>query len=659
MGTQFLGLVLREGKTDGDNSRGYEPDRPERERVGTLTPATNTDSSPVARSSRQAVMAPISCGPVRWNRTTRLALAALVVLWAGLFSATWASWGSLTVDCGREMYVAAALAKGQTLYRDVWYLYGPLAPYLNGFLFRLLGIRLEVLYWAGSLSALVSAIFLYLAGMRLCSWLAGWTAAAVVLIQAFGHSIFCFPLPYAFASVYGCLAACALLWLGLRSVESGGRGWVFAAGIAAAVALLLKLEYGVACYVFLFLLIAARSVRRKSGRLLLFDFIAVLPGIMACALVIAWMISLRGVDFITQENIMSWPTAYFMRTYGKYWLEVTGMSVTPSMLLGALRPMALLAAFVLLFRWGVPRLPGAERWVFPVSVALIALVTPLAALSQDFVSSGIETVLHAIFFPPEMVLLIALAACATGWPLWRRNLLNSAIPTALLLVFSCLLAFRLLFRMYPRGYSIYYNGPVVLSYLLLGRQLVPATGRWSHFRPRWELLLCFGCLTVVSATVVRNMRSTADWVPLKTEHGTIRVPQKTAAAYSLALAFMKQRADQGEYVLSVPEDTSLYFLSGTESPSRIFMFTPGVLAPGKMTEELIRELEGKRVRYLLWSNRKFPEYGVPIFGKDYDQVFGDYLRAHYLPLRSLTPDDSDTKSWSAVIWERVPRGEPR
>ena len=89
------------------------------------------------------------------------------------------------------------------------------------------------------------------------------------------------------------------------------------------------------------------------------------------------------------------------------------------------------------------------------------------------------------------------------------------------------------------------------------------------------------------------------------------------------------------------------------------MFTPGVLAPGKMTEELIREPEGKRVRYLLWSNREFPEYGVPVFGKDYDQVFGDYLRAHYLPLRSLTPDESDTESWSAVIWERVPRGEPR
>ena len=91
-GTQFLGPVLREGKTDGDNSR-------------------------VARSSRHAVIAPISCAPVPWNRTTRLALAALVVLWAGLFSETWASWGNLTVDCGREMYVASEAGVPNRVYR--------------------------------------------------------------------------------------------------------------------------------------------------------------------------------------------------------------------------------------------------------------------------------------------------------------------------------------------------------------------------------------------------------------------------------------------------------------------------------------------------------------------------------------------------------------
>src|SRR5216684_7124167 len=143
--------------------------------------------------------------PARWNLTNAGGLLALIIIWAASLYATWATWGSLTVDSGREMYVAAVLSEGKMLYRDVWFLNGPAAPYLNGFLFRLFGVHLNVLYWAGALSALGSAIFLYLTGLRLSSWYLGWTAGAILLLQAFQPSLFCFPLPYAFATVYGCL----------------------------------------------------------------------------------------------------------------------------------------------------------------------------------------------------------------------------------------------------------------------------------------------------------------------------------------------------------------------------------------------------------------------------------------------------------------------
>src|SRR5580658_3080469 len=111
--------------------------------------------------------------PVPWNRTTTLALVALVGLWAVKVYSTWAAWGDLTIDSGHEMYVPALLAEGKVLYRDAWFSYGPASAYVNGYLFRLFGVHLNVLFWAGCLSALGSAIFLYLAGMRLSSWLVG------------------------------------------------------------------------------------------------------------------------------------------------------------------------------------------------------------------------------------------------------------------------------------------------------------------------------------------------------------------------------------------------------------------------------------------------------------------------------------------------------
>ena len=95
------------------------------------------------------VFSELSGPEVPWNRTTVVALAVLGVLWALLMYSTWATWGELTADCGREMYVPAVLSEGKMLYRDVWFLNGPAAPYFNSVLFRLFGVNLNVLYWAG------------------------------------------------------------------------------------------------------------------------------------------------------------------------------------------------------------------------------------------------------------------------------------------------------------------------------------------------------------------------------------------------------------------------------------------------------------------------------------------------------------------------------
>jgi len=202
--------------------------------------------------------------PAPWNLKTLGGLLALVVIWAAWMYATWAHWGNLTVDSGREMYVAGEVAAGKLLYRDVWYHFGPVSPYFNGFLFRLFGVHLNVLYWAGSLSSLGSAILLYLTGMRLSSWLAGWTAAAVVVIQAFHPSMFSFPLPYSFASVYGCFVSCLFVWFAVCASTSGSKWRIFGAGMASPVATLLKPEFGVACCICLMLAIAARGFQLRS-----------------------------------------------------------------------------------------------------------------------------------------------------------------------------------------------------------------------------------------------------------------------------------------------------------------------------------------------------------------------------------------------------------
>src|SRR5258708_26123373 len=89
---------------------------------------------------------------------------------------------------------------------------------------------------------------------------------------------------------------------------------------AAAAAMLLMLEFGTACYAALGMMIAACGLRQQSWKIVLKDFAAVLPGLLLCAAVIGWMVSLAGAQLITQENFISWTTSYFIKTCGKFWL---------------------------------------------------------------------------------------------------------------------------------------------------------------------------------------------------------------------------------------------------------------------------------------------------------------------------------------------------
>jgi hypothetical protein len=588
---------------------------------------------PVAHvSRRQFIIRPYAIG-----------LLGLAALWTWQLYATWGTWGNLTIDSGREMYVPAVLAEGRTLYRDVWFPYPPAAPYFNSWLYRLFGTHLNTLYWAGCLSALGSAVFLYLIGVHLSVSRIGWTAGAVLLLEAFSSSLFSFPLPYSFATVYGCLTACAFGWVALKTLESTGWYWMFVAGGLAAIAQLLKPEFGFALYITLGLLVALRGFR--SGRMtsVFRDIVAISPGIVLCVLTAGWMISIGGVDFITQENLAGWPTSYFMKTYGRSWLAVTGAALSIGALDQALArgvfPATILLGLSSVFRW-----TQRNTWSILIRIAVFLGAFAYAAL---FLKLKPHELVGALSFPKEMAFYVALAAAA-GWVRFcvRPGERDVAIP--MLLTFACLVASRVFFQMRSDEYAIYYNGPVVLSYLLVVSAVIPKPPRPRYAATLVELVICVMCLGVIAQAHLAWPRK--GLVPLSTRRGTMWVYKSLAESHGLAIAFMQAKAAEGEYVLSIPEDTSLYFLSETHCPTRVYQFVPGVVAPGKMTMDTLREIERKHVRYLLWSNRRFDEYGVSVFGRDFDQDLGAYFTSHYRRVGPVAPNHR----WRADVWERRP-----
>ena len=93
-------------------------------------------------------------------RTAIVAVAITLAWW------TWAPWGDVQIDCGRELYVPTQITHGKVLYRDIWYQYGPLEPYLAALLVVLFGQYLNVFYLFGLAMAIASALLFFEIGLN-------------------------------------------------------------------------------------------------------------------------------------------------------------------------------------------------------------------------------------------------------------------------------------------------------------------------------------------------------------------------------------------------------------------------------------------------------------------------------------------------------------
>jgi phosphate/sulfate permease len=108
------------------------------------------------------------------------------------------------------------ILRGKLLYRDLWYPYGPLEPYLAAALLWVFGQHLSVFYLFGLTLAIACALLSFNIGKILAGRAVGLTVAAVVLLQGFQGSIFNYIFPYAYAATLGLMLALLCMLLALR-----------------------------------------------------------------------------------------------------------------------------------------------------------------------------------------------------------------------------------------------------------------------------------------------------------------------------------------------------------------------------------------------------------------------------------------------------------
>jgi hypothetical protein len=550
--------------------------------------------------------------------------AVFVLLWA----ATFKRWVLPFEDSGREMHTAWRLAAGETLYRDVGYSYGPLAPLLDAGLLRLFGKSLDVLVAWRTAVAMVGVEALRRLARRLAADGASASAATAFAVAACAFGIGgSWPFPYSVAALLGTV----LTWASAgRALSSDGPRASAAAGLLAGLAAACKVEFVPGALAALFLALLARRPRREIAGAL-----AVAAGVAGLAYGLP--VARFGAALVARQGFL------IALHVPEPWRRVYERSV----LFGGMSRADFLHG-------------GFFEVVFPSAVFLLAL----------FLLLRTRVAQNRAMAP---VLFILTAAGGLAWP--RNDALHTLLLVALG-VSAAVLASSLV-RL-GRGDRSGCEGAAIAAAAL------PAVLRQPFFlrNPVYgafsaPLALVLALAWVSRRTVARRaflaavLGLSAAQAAQRVE-GIARVPMvftRLPGVSSFFLPeesrFLTEAAATIEKIVPVggsvgifPEPGTLLFATNRRNPFVDELFLPGV-QDAEAEDEMIRRLSADPPAAILVTNRRFPEFGGADYGNGLLDRFFAEVSARYVVVGRIGSGPAMLRHVSqAVVFVPRPRTAP-
>lgn len=623
------------------------------------------ESTVVVVDFPQPVSAPAAnLGPNKNRRAEWIARSVIVAVAVAMAWYTWGHWGDFQIDCGREFYVPAAILKGKLLFRDLWYMYGPLAPYCKALLFRIFGVHLTVLYLFGLALTIGTALVTFEVARQFKLGLPASLAPSLFfLVESFYPFIRNFVFPYSYAASVAAFLGLICLYFVIRHASSLRNLDLGLAAVLAGLVVLTKQEFGFACLILLcFELIAAYSRQHSPSRLLR-NMAICLAGLSPAAVVYGWFVSKVSVKGLLFDNWISTPGSYFMRTFGKLTMADQGFRFVPGEVFEVAEYAALAMAvwYVLaaLNALAIEKLGLKSRpWaVLPVIVTMLPLVITCVMFSAHapwgmvvdthfFAGSVWEstpkrllfTSLAEDVFPSGIFLLVLVYLAYTLWNFAIKSA-NFAAQEMALGIYATLVAFRQMMELEPTLYkcAVFFNVPAFLIFVILVDRVIRWASRSLPVQDRSFLSAGMWSVEVVCLFILFFPKPQILPARFSSDYGSFYTSRDAAVLLPQIISFMKTHTQNGKDILVVPEPPSLYVFAGLQSPSRWYSLMPGYIAP-EQEPQYIEELKLNHVRYILIGNHDVSEYGTRRFEEGgYNRGIYKWIMANYVKVGQIGP----------------------
>jgi hypothetical protein len=516
------------------------------------------------------------------------------------------------IDSGREWIVPDALARGELLYRDVVYWFGPFTPYFQAAFLRIFGSGFPALVAAGAAAGLAALGVLRWALGKVTgsteAWL--WTVLAIpvlVFMPEAGGPLLGMGYRIWHAAIFALAAVAAV------PAARGSLGRAALVGALCGGAGLCRTEWGLAAVGACFVAILVEGRLRRDAAAacaaVAATFLAVFGGVL---LVFVRLAGFKNV--IEDGHVLLTGLAPETRTF-LYRFSGIG-DWRPGLAEGLYVASSWVGAFlvvVIVASWRV-----RPRTVHRGAAALAACLLLMLA-------TGVAGSWGAKPYSGAPWICLAAAVYAV---LRRRD--SSGAVLAACGVAGLLLSYRRPFHIGDSGYV----GPPLLFAIVCAAGLTDAALRSlpgggpasERARRLWHVAIA---ALAAGVFVLRIQAYREDERrPVAGTGGMLAARPELAARLERIAGLVRERTGPGDGLVAIPEGEILNALSGRPNPVRYKLFLPGYLS-AENEEDVIREFDRVRPATVVVLYRPTSEYGPGLFGEDYGRRLDAYLEEKY------------------------------
>lgn len=572
-----------------------------------------------------------------------------------LISSTWLKWGELIIDTYRELFTPYELLKGKILYKDIFYPYGFLPPYIISWLYKIFGVSIITVVSCGIvITALMSFLLYKISRIFLDEVFSALVVITFLFVFAFGYyvynGIFNFIMPYSYASTFFMLFTSAALYFFLRFIKNDKRKYLIFWNILLSCAIWSRPDISLSVWIgFLFIgcvYIWKNKVRDSIA--IFFYFIS--PLIIS---VLGYLVFLHRYNAFAgfKESIIdcirinagsaltrSWfgldhPSLNIYMTIKSFILHITvlallGLSIALSSFKSfkdgtdsdssqsIIGNLIVLTFGLLILFWGRRILFLQYRCIPIILLIGIPLIFIKTVRASDFKKN---LSLLALFIVSALTML-------------RIFLNTSPINYGFYLLSLCLICYYIFYLDFFKTF-------------LLRWIKIPSTHLSSAFFifftlliiPHWE----------ISSTMYsyKGMFATTD----KGKIFCMKSPR--SVLFWQTVDYITQNTMTDETVAIFPEGVGINFFSGRSTPLRYYTFLPPDVKTIGETR-MIAEIKFSKLDYAVLVSRDTTEYGYPVFGIDYAKDILAYILQNYEIVKEFGPSPLKGTDFGIIVFKR-------